>query len=103
MRRRSATAPRATVSSESESNAELIPALRAAHDAGRSAEVRIASRTVEVLEVLIALFIEDVERLERHADAVTAHHREILFRAQIDGDRKSTRLNSSHSQISYAV
>src|SRR2546427_2298230 len=30
-------------------------------------------------------------------------HGEVAGGAEIDGDRKSTRLNSSHSQISYAV
>src|SRR2546430_7006958 len=36
--------------------------------------------------------------LEHHVNAVT----EVALR-KADGDRKSTRLNSSHSQISYAV
>src|SRR2546427_9167704 len=41
-----------------------------------------------------------LQRLER----ARLDSRETLDRpAQIDGDRKSTRLNSSHSQISYAV
>src|SRR2546430_6038869 len=41
-----------------------------------------------------------------HWFAVTRQLAEILFSAPEDlvaGDRKSTRLNSSHSQISYAV
>src|SRR2546430_6523853 len=31
------------------------------------------------------------------------HHRDLPRRSAAPGDRKSTRLNSSHSQISYAV
>src|SRR2546430_11269720 len=37
------------------------------------------------------------------ADEVRARHVGRRIRHQPDGDRKSTRLNSSHSQISYAV
>src|SRR2546427_5278319 len=59
------------------------------------------------------LFRSDDRRLVRHHDAVheQRHHlepvqppRKVLLQP-LDGleDRKSTRLNSSHSQISYAV
>src|SRR2546427_4516407 len=41
------------------------------------------------------------EELEHGGDAV--HDREALAANQVQRDRKSTRLNSSHSQISYAV
>src|SRR2546430_11305477 len=36
----------------------------------------------------------------RPIDVIAARH---IVRAEVRGDRKSTRLNSSHSQISYAV
>src|SRR2546430_8172103 len=36
----------------------------------------------------------------RHGRTGSEQHRVVVFR---QGDRKSTRLNSSHSQISYAV
>src|SRR3712207_7755507 len=41
---------------------------------------------------------------KRHAvlDAVRHHHL-VLAHQQVDQDRKSTRLNSSHANISYAV
>src|SRR2546427_5022358 len=35
-------------------------------------------------------------------DTILAWHRKLVAQ-KFDGDRKSTRLNSSHSQISYAV
>src|SRR2546430_4399529 len=38
---------------------------------------------------------------QRAAGAVV--HRSVVNAVAVDGDRKSTRLNSSHSQISYAV
>src|SRR5688572_22098327 len=38
-------------------------------------------------------------KLEQHSDEIVERFRRTL----IDRDRKSTRLNSSHSQISYAV
>src|SRR5688572_31749154 len=45
------------------------------------------------------------ERLSRHGDVAVAPalHREHRSGALAARDRKSTRLNSSHSQISYAV
>src|SRR2546427_8763873 len=36
-------------------------------------------------------------------DVVVGHHRAVLVHDDPRTDRKSTRLNSSHSQISYAV
>src|SRR2546427_7695733 len=40
---------------------------------------------------------------ERAGEALAAGARGVLFREPRAVDRKSTRLNSSHSQISYAV
>src|SRR2546430_9007350 len=37
------------------------------------------------------------------ADVLAAKGRELLRFENVEADRKSTRLNSSHSQISYAV
>src|SRR2546430_9715268 len=57
------------------------------------------------------LFRSAPEKILRRAHSLVAHHdlREIGLclcrqdRTRRRGDRKSTRLNSSHSQISYAV
>src|SRR5687768_15068412 len=100
MRRRSA-APRWSVSSESESDAELIPALRPADDRGRLAEVGILLGRVEVLEVLIARFVEDVEGLGDDAYVEPSHDREALLRAEID--RGPGRTFSGHRRIAVVV
>src|SRR5205085_10868846 len=47
----------------------------------------------------VVVDVQDVQLHDRHL-LLTAH---IPDRAGAVGDRKSTRLNSSHSQISYAV
>src|SRR5256886_84748 len=58
-------------------------------------------RAVGVLaEVLVAGRVQQVERAVR---VVERHHRRRHRDATLALDRKSTRLNSSHSQISYAV
>src|SRR2546430_11272612 len=51
---------------------------------------------LDVLEVLVGL--DGLQELP-----ALLHQRRVLGRLRGDGDRKSTRLNSSHSQISYAV
>src|SRR2546430_9206200 len=43
----------------------------------------------------------DIRMVESHGEPGLAP--QPLHRAAVGGDRKSTRLNSSHSQISYAV
>src|SRR2546430_11252719 len=47
------------------------------------------------------------ERIRRahaaHADMFISVHADTIRDRSVSGDRKSTRLNSSHSQISYAV
>src|SRR5205085_11678354 len=55
--------------------------------------------------VELALFVEKQVRAEKFAEvAREPRHREIdRVREVVELDRKSTRLNSSHSQISYAV
>src|SRR2546427_6787054 len=52
----------------------------------------------------------ELAELRRRYDSLTPRERDVmaatvagLLNKQIAGDRKSTRLNSSHSQISYAV
>src|SRR2546430_5284133 len=47
-------------------------------------------------------FVQDDERVGQRAASHVGQRRD-LDRAVLDRDRKSTRLNSSHSQISYAV
>src|SRR5690625_6125170 len=48
--------------------------------------------------------VQDLQRLNRNLDAKT-NERNLLqeFINKMEGDRKSTRLNSSHVAISYAV
>src|SRR5688572_31328491 len=55
-----------------------------------------------VLDVAGALECHVVRKREAHA-VYRLSHEHILARMLIESDRKSTRLNSSHSQISYAV
>src|SRR2546430_1447082 len=43
------------------------------------------------------------ERLRQYVGVAKRDYRDVLFWAEYPEDRKSTRLNSSHSQISYAV
>src|SRR2546422_2561323 len=43
------------------------------------------------------------EKLKQHRHALAARHDSRHYPAQIMKDRKSTRLNSSHGYISYAV
>src|SRR2546430_7673910 len=45
----------------------------------------------------------DIEPGEIEVPIVAIHRKEREVLAPVGGDRKSTRLNSSHSQISYAV
>src|SRR2546430_10659526 len=49
----------------------------------------------------IAMMGEDQDGKRRHV--CRGQRRAIASRISVRGDRKSTRLNSSHSQISYAV
>src|SRR3712207_8268364 len=46
---------------------------------------------------------ESVRLIKREADRAVAVIRDLLTFARKSGDRKSTRLNSSHANISYAV
>src|SRR2546427_8436383 len=46
---------------------------------------------------------EDLRHGPHHLNGVTSHWRSTLLEESLLRDRKSTRLNSSHSQISYAV
>src|SRR5256886_13599020 len=79
-----------------------------------------ATTEIYTLSLHDALPICDVERVAHHLRQVEGHHglvatdagellqpahglRAVQRRALDDADRKSTRLNSSHSQISYAV
>src|SRR2546430_11066012 len=47
--------------------------------------------------------LEDLDALEREADLGLGRELDADATRRLAGDRKSTRLNSSHSQISYAV
>src|SRR5688572_31888317 len=49
---------------------------------------------------MLAVLLDHLEHLGRLA---VLHRDELAHRCTEAGDRKSTRLNSSHSQISYAV
>src|SRR2546430_11145652 len=62
---------------------------------------RSIARQLGVLEVLLLIAVEaHVDRIERHQ----SRERGLPVGDEVAaGDRKSTRLNSSHSQISYAV
>src|SRR2546421_5778874 len=61
-----------------------------------------ASSTVEQLDRLAAAGM-DVARLN-FSHGTHAEHAEVIQRIrEAEADRKSTRLNSSHDQISYAV
>src|SRR5690242_21633908 len=46
---------------------------------------------------------EQVELAHRQCQRAAARSREVLGRPNLELDRKSTRLNSSHMSISYAV
>src|SRR6185295_17778662 len=74
----------AATGSEAEPDADLVTALRAADDRGRLAEVRVLLGRIEVLEILVALFIEEVERLQGDAHRVRAHDVEVFVEAEID-------------------
>src|SRR2546430_13108082 len=64
----------------------------------RSREVRLRRHEVEVLEARVP-----DELRERGAVQQVVRRVAVRALAEPGGDRKSTRLNSSHSQISYAV
>src|SRR2546430_6704122 len=66
---------------------------------------RSQGRNVAV-EAPVVLVVERVEQIGGDPPPRPAQGREVLAEMQVDvpvRDRKSTRLNSSHSQISYAV
>src|SRR2546430_10906766 len=65
-----------------------------------------ATTEIYTLSLHDALPISGKEQLERRYEAIRqAHERGAVGRPEVpqELDRKSTRLNSSHSQISYAV
>src|SRR2546427_10121492 len=67
-----------------------------------------ATTEIYTLSLHDALPIYHDRHLVAHRLAHGCHLRHIVgqgfvVNAELDGDRKSTRLNSSHSQISYAV
>src|SRR2546430_13749483 len=65
----------------------------------RSAVARVAPDDVNV----IWAFIESFAGFERDCLGASQLHHDRTLEHVDKGDRKSTRLNSSHSQISYAV
>src|SRR2546430_11523179 len=54
-------------------------------------------------QLLFSSEFSNVFRYSHAAEMRTAHGTEVRGLRAFGGDRKSTRLNSSHSQISYAV
>src|SRR2546430_5019178 len=79
-------------------------------DAGPVGELQAAAGTPDVAEIRSRIPrgappLEGTERSGERRRAVGGQRRERWERerAQLVQDRKSTRLNSSHSQISYAV
>src|SRR5688572_9395759 len=83
----------------------------AAPPAGASA-LEVASRALEDMPVLADADVEVLEDLEEISVEMLAKQGEeapviklvnVILMSAIQKDRKSTRLNSSHSQISYAV
>src|SRR5206468_9892071 len=83
-------------------------ALRARHVTGQPAERRVVG-IAHVRETLVSLRHWPHQRvLEHQIDVVRDEHQDGWAERVADaprgvGDRKSTRLNSSHDQISYAV
>src|SRR5689334_23885107 len=63
---------------------------------------RVADLDVELLAQVLAPGEVAVDRVDREPDQLGRERVELL-RAARELDRKSTRLNSSHSSISYAV
>src|SRR5690242_20757833 len=62
----------------------------------------IGSRhTLESLAAVVGMSPRNLARHFVRATGITPH--EFIERARVDADRKSTRLNSSHMSISYAV
>src|SRR5690606_40123940 len=69
-------------------------------------ELRRAANLLEERDKIIAAGKAEAERIiaegeQEHARLVSVH--EIVVSAEHEADRKSTRLNSSHVKISYAV
>src|SRR5438270_1660915 len=65
---------------------------------------QIAASAVEAARAGAAIVHIHVRDPETGQFSMATHHyREVVKRIRESGDRKSTRLNSSHSQISYAV
>src|SRR2546427_7692984 len=52
---------------------------------------------------IASLTTSEAEIAQMGADVAAGHFTAATYFQSIDSDRKSTRLNSSHSQISYAV
>src|SRR3712207_7638079 len=65
----------------------------------------VHARAAELLlrDVLADRGAHEVRARERHRPAALDHRDEVGEARDVRGDRKSTRLNSSHANISYAV
>src|SRR3712207_7999260 len=71
---------------------------RSGYDAGADRATALADREAEAL-----VHRDRLDQLDLHV-RVVARHDHLLALRQLDrADRKSTRLNSSHANISYAV
>src|SRR2546429_3294984 len=67
---------------------------RSGNGAGTSVVAMASAQGHEIREQLVELGVVELHRRHEGPD---------LERARVQGDRKSTRLNSSHGYISYAV
>src|SRR5256886_11682147 len=59
--------------------------------------------TVQIQELNVGVFTNSEGRYAMQIPAARVTGQTVMLRVRTIGDRKSTRLNSSHSQISYAV
>src|SRR5207247_8645174 len=64
---------------------------------------RVVPPGVEVFEITGPFFFGAAETLRDRLGAIAAHPKVLIIRQRLRRDRKSTRLNSSHEWISYAV
>src|SRR2546430_2845753 len=86
------------------SAAEMVDRLKAAVDARADGEFVIMARTdAHAVEGQSAALERAAAYAQAGADMIFAEALQTLEEYRQFADRKSTRLNSSHSQISYAV
>src|SRR2546430_4297082 len=87
-----------------EENVKGAEVISSTFDEPADRHVQVADMVIEKAKRLVEhgkdvmILLDSITRLGRAHNVVVPHSGKIL-----SGDRKSTRLNSSHSQISYAV